>query len=75
MGGSVSRESVLTDRQLEGTAVSAQASVSLGMDEPEENVCFPTPGGSWESDQSIVQKRFPFLATASQFKPHTSSLL
>lgn len=45
MGGSVSRESVQTDRQLEGTAVSAQASVSLGMDEPEENVCFPGEAG------------------------------
>lgn len=44
------------------------------MDEPEENA-FP---GSWEkreSDQSIVQKWFPFLAAASQFKPHTSSPL
>lgn len=69
----MSRESVLTG-SLRGL-LSAQASVSLGMDEPEENVCFLAPGGSWESDQSIVQKRFPFLATASQFKPHTSSPL
>lgn len=49
--------------------MSAQASVSLGMDEPEENTCFLTPGGNWR----VTKAEAVSLVTASRFKLCTSS--